>query len=218
MTGASSVRILLADDHLVVRRGLRLVLESEPGFEVVCEAGDGIEAVEQAVANDIDLAVLDITMPRMGGLQAAREIAQRRPRTRILMLSVHDDQQYIEHTRQACAHGYVLKAMADHDLIRACRQVVAAEPSAFVQPPSQPALIQRTPAGRAGPGNAALTPREAEILALIAEGHTAKQIAQMLVISPRTVDRHRENLLGKLDLRNSTELTRYAIRIGLVQP
>ena len=119
---------------------------------------------------------------------------------------------------QAGAHGYVLKAVADHDLIRACHQVVEADASAFVQPPSQPALIQRTLDGGGEPGDVALTPREAEILALIAEGHTAKQIAQMLVISPRTVDRHRENLLGKLGLRNSTELTRYAIRIGLVQP
>jgi DNA-binding NarL/FixJ family response regulator len=211
------VRILLADDHLVVRRGLRLVLESEPGFVVVGEAGDGVEAVEQALAGELDLAVLDITMPRMGGLQAAREIAQRRPDVRILMLSVHDDQQYVDHADQAGAHGYVLKAVADHELIGACRRVLQAGPGEFVQPPSQPAMVRRTLA-QGGAAEVGLTPREAEILALIAEGHTARQIAELLVISPRTVDRHRENLLGKLGMRNSTELTRYAIRIGLVQP
>jgi DNA-binding NarL/FixJ family response regulator len=212
-----TVRILLADDHLVVRRGLRLVLESEPSFEVVSEASDGLEAVAEAVATEPDLAVLDITMPKMGGLQAAREISQRRPETRILMLSVHDDEQYVEHARQAGANGYVLKAVADHDLISACHRAVEAGAPAFVQPPSQRSAFVNTLPGTGRPG-VRLTPREAEILALFAEGHSAKQIAEMLVISPRTVDRHRENLFGKLDIHNRAELTRYAIRIGLVQP
>jgi DNA-binding NarL/FixJ family response regulator len=183
----------------------------------VSEAGDGLEAVAQAVATEPDLAVLDITMPKMGGLQAAREISQRRPGTRILMLSVHDDEQYVEHARQAGANGYVLKAVADHDLISACHRVIDADASTFVQPPSQRSAFVNTLAGD-GRRDVQLTPREAEILALFAEGHSAKQIAEMLVISPRTVDRHRENLFGKLDIHNRAELTRYAIRIGLVQP
>ena len=162
--------------------------------------------------------MLDITMPRMGGLQAAREISQRRPAIRILMLSVHDDEQYVEHARQAGAHGYVLKSSADHDLISVCHRVVEAGAPAFVQPPAQRSGFVGTLSGDGVRRDVQLTPREAEILALIAEGHSAKQIAEMLVISPRTVDRHRENLFGKLDIHNRAELTRYAIRIGLVQP
>ena len=213
------VRILLADDHLVVRRGLRLVLESEPGFEVVCEASDGIEAVAQAMSHTTDLAVLDITMPGMGGLQAAREIAQRRPATRILMLSVHDDSQYVAHARQAGAHGYVLKAMADTDLIDACRRVMRGATPPFIEPPAdRRTALKGAWNDEAARGDVPLTPREAQILALVAEGHSTRQIADMLVISHRTVDRHRENLMAKLDLHNRAELTRYAIRIGLVEP
>lgn len=215
----SAVRILLADDHLVVRRGLRFVLESEPGFEVVCEASDGLEAVTEAMRYNVDLAVLDITMPGMGGLQAAREICQRRPATRILMLSVHDDAQYVAHAQKAGAHGYVLKAVADNDLISACHRVVQATAPSFVEPlPRRPSAHRQAWRGDATPESVTLTPREAEILALVAEGHSAKRIADMLVISHRTVDRHRENLCGKLGLHNRAELTRYAIRIGLVEP
>ena len=210
------IRILLADDHAVVRRGLRLVLESEPDLQVVSEAADGAEAVRQAVAHDVDLAVLDVTMPRMGGLQAAQEIARLRPNVKLLMLSVHDDDQYLQHARRAGAHGYVPKSVADHDLIDACRQAV--DGADFIQPARRRRAVPAGPAPVAGPAATSLTPREAEILALIAEGNTAREIAEMLVISHRTVERHRENLLAKLGLRNSTELTRYAIRIGLVTP
>ena len=210
------IRILLADDHAVVRRGLRLVLESEPDMQVVSEASDGAEAVRQAVVNDVDLAVLDVTMPRMGGLQAAQEISRLRPGTKLLMLSVHDDDQYLQHARRAGAHGYVTKSVADHDLIDACRQAVSG--AEFIQPARRRRAMPTGPAPDAGPAATSLTPREAEILALIAEGNTAREIAEMLVISHRTVERHRENLLAKLELRNSTELTRYAIRIGLVMP
>jgi DNA-binding NarL/FixJ family response regulator len=210
------IRILLADDHAVVRRGLRLVLESEPDLQVVCEAGDGYEAVELAIHEEVDLAVLDVSMPRMGGLQAAHELARRRPDLRVLMLSMHHNEQYFLEALRAGASGYVLKSVADHDLIRACRAAMRGEP--FVYPDTERMLAQHALESADGTAQHGLTARESEILALIAQGHSAKEIARMLVISPRTVDRHRENLLAKLHLRNRTELTRYAIRSGLIEP
>jgi DNA-binding NarL/FixJ family response regulator len=208
------VRILLADDHEVVRRGLRLVLESEPDLRVVSEAGDGVEAVRRAVRDEVDLAVLDISMPGMTGIQAAHELARLRPRLRILILSMHDNEQYFLEALRAGASGYVLKSVADHDLIRACRSAMRGE--AFVYPDTERALLAR--ALDDGAGESELTPRESQILALIADGHTSRAIAEMLVISPRTVERHRENLRHKLGLRNRVDLTRYAIRAGLIQP
>jgi DNA-binding NarL/FixJ family response regulator len=217
VTAANGViRILLADDHAVVRRGLRLVLESEPDLRVVCEAGDGYEAVELAIHEEVDLAVLDVSMPRMGGLQAAHELARRRPDLRVLMLSMHHNEQYFLEALRAGASGYVLKSVADHDLIRACRAAMRGEP--FVYPDTERMLAQHALESADGASQHGLTARESEILALIAQGHSAKEIARMLVISPRTVDRHRENLLAKLHLRNRTELTRYAIRSGLIEP
>ncbi|MGZ4482304.1 MAG: response regulator [Gaiellales bacterium] len=210
------VRILLADDHTVVRRGLRLVLESEPDLQVVSEAGDGAEAVRHAIRDEVDLAVLDISMPRMTGLQAARELARLRPGLRMLMLSMHDNEQYLFEALRSGASGYVLKSVADHDLIRACRAVMRDEP--FVYPSAERALLQRAGEAAADVERAGLTRRESQILRLIADGHSARAIADMLVISPRTVERHRENLFEKLRLRNRVELTRYAIRIGLIDP
>ncbi len=207
------IRILLADDHAVVRRGLRLVLEAEPDMEVVGEAGDGLEAVELAIHADVDLAILDVTMPLMGGLQAAHELARRRPELRTLMLSMHRSQQYFFEALRAGAGGYVLKSVADQDLIRACRAVMRGEP--FIYPDSERQLLRHV---LQDGGEEILSRRESEILALVAEGHTSQAIADMLVISPRTVDRHRENLLAKLNLRNRVELTRYAIRTGLIEP
>ncbi|HEY3766943.1 MAG TPA: response regulator transcription factor [Gaiellales bacterium] len=208
------IRILLADDHAVVRRGLRLVLESEPDLRVVAEAGDGAEAVRLAVHEDVDLAVLDISMPGMTGIQAAQELARRRPRLRTLILSMHDNEQYLLEALRAGASGYVLKSMADHDLIRACRSAMRGEP--FVYPAVERTLLRR--AGCDDESRALLTARESQILSLIADGHTSKEIADMLVISPRTVERHRENLRHKLGLRNRVDLTRYAIRAGLIPP
>jgi DNA-binding NarL/FixJ family response regulator len=213
---ARPIRILIADDHAVVRRGLRLVLESEPDLRVTCEAGDGFAAVELAIHEEVDLAVLDVSMPRMGGLQAAHEIARRRPELRVLMLSMHHNEQYFLEALRAGASGYVLKSVADHDLIRACRAAMRGEP--FVYPDTERLLAQHALDQADGGSSHGLTARESEILALIAQGHSAKEIARMLVISPRTVDRHRENLLAKLHLRNRTELTRYAIRSGLIEP
>jgi DNA-binding NarL/FixJ family response regulator len=212
-------RILLADDHAVVRRGLRLVLDSEPDLEVVAEVGDGAEAVQRALAEDIDLAVLDIAMPRLTGLQAARELSQRRPDLRVLILSMHDNEQYLFEALRAGASGYVLKSVADRDLIEACRAAMRGEP--FLYPGAVRALV-RYYLERARDGEPLrkdpLTPRESEIVKLIAEGHTSREIAETLVISEKTVERHRANILEKLGMRDRVELTRYAIRSGLIEP
>jgi DNA-binding NarL/FixJ family response regulator len=213
-----TTRILLVDDHAVVRRGLRLVLDGEPDLEVVAEAGDGAEAVERALHDDIHLVVLDVTMPRMTGIQAAREIARRRPDVRTLILSMHDNEQYFFEALKAGASGYVLKSAADRDLVEACRATMRGEP--FLYPDAVAALI-RDHLERASEGDARseiLTPRELEILKLIAEAYTSKQIAETLVISVKTVERHRANILEKLGMRDRVELTRYAIKRGLVEP
>ena len=212
-------RILLADDHSVVRDGLRMVLESQPDMEVVAQAGDGAEALALGLEEDIHLAVLDVSMPRMTGLQAARELSRRRPELRIVMLSMHDKEQYFFEALKAGAAGYVLKSAANQDLIEACRAAMRGEP--FLYPAAVTALIRdyldRARRGEAGPDDP-LTAREQEIVKLIAEGLTSDEIAASLVISSKTVDRHRANVLEKLGMRNRVELTRYAIRRGLVEP
>lgn len=212
-------RILLADDHAVVRRGLRLVLDSEPDLEVVAEAGDGAEALERALSADVHLVILDVSMPRMTGLQAARELARRRPELRILILSMHDNEQYFFEALRAGASGYVLKSVADRDLIEACRAAMRGE--SFLYPGAVTALIrdylERDRRGDRMP-DSILTPREEQITKLIAEGNSAKEIADILRISVKTVDRHRANVLQKLGLRDRLDLTRFAIRTGLIEP
>ncbi len=212
-------RILLADDHALVRQGLRLILDAETGLRVVGEAGDGVQAIAHCTGGEVDLAVLDIAMPRMTGLQAAREIARRAPRVRILMLSMYDNEQYFLDALAAGACGYVLKSVADRDLVRACRSVMRGE--AFQYPAESSGLVReylrRGSAGERLP-NRVLTAREEEVVKLIAEGGSSKDIADTLVISVKTVERHRANILHKLDLRDRLELTRYAIRTGLVEP
>jgi DNA-binding NarL/FixJ family response regulator len=210
-----AARILLADDHAMVRRGLRLVLDAEPDLRVVAEAGDGAEAVEIALREEIDLAVLDVSMPRMTGLQAAAELSRRRPHVRMLMLSMHDSEQHLYEALKAGASGYVLKSGADRDLVDACRATMRGEP--FLYPAAMRRLIADMLARPDAPADP-LTPRELQVLKLIAEAHTTEQIAAILTISPRTVERHRENLLAKLGMRDRVELTRYAIRRGLVEP
>ncbi|MCA2176525.1 response regulator transcription factor [Nonomuraea glycinis] len=211
-------RILLADDHALVRRGLRLILDAEPDLTVVAEAGNGAEAVELA-DQGVDLAILDIAMPRMTGIQAAREISRRAPEVRLLMLSMYDNEQYLFESLKAGASGYVLKSVADRDLLEACRAAMRGEP--FLYPGAVTALIrdylQRDDQGEGLPASI-LTPREEEIVKLIAEGHSSKEIADLLVISIKTVERHRANVLSKLGMRDRLELTRYAIRAGLVEP
>ena len=219
MSAPLKTRVLLADDHAVVRQGLRLVLDGEPDIEVVAESGNGAEAVERAAAGDVDLAILDVTMPRMTGIQAARELSQRNPDVRILILSMHDNEQYFFEALRAGASGYVLKSVADRDLVEACRATTRGEP--FIYPGAVKALIrdhiERVQRGESVPGDP-LSPRESEIVKLIAEGHTSKEIAETLVISEKTVERHRANVLEKLGMRDRVELTRYAVRRGLIEP
>ena len=217
MNVGARTRVLLADDHAVVRRGLRFVLDAEPDLEVVAEAGDGAEAVERGLDEEVDLAVLDVSMPRMTGIQAASELSRRRPELRLLMLSMHDNEQYFFEALKAGASGYVLKSAADRDLVEACRATMRGEP--FIYPAAVTALI-RDHLEKASDGEQRreiLTPRELEVLKLIAEAHSSKEIAQILVISIKTVERHRANILEKLGMRDRVELTRYAIRRGLVE-
>jgi len=212
-------RVLLADDHVVVRRGLRLVLDAEPDLEVVAEAGDGAEAVERALAGDVDLAVLDVSMPRLTGLQAARQLTDRAPDVRVLILSMHDSEQYLFEALRAGASGYVVKSAADRDLIEACRATLRGEP--FLYPAGVKALIrEHLDRARRGEDHREdpLSPRESEVVKLIAKGQTSREIAETLVLSEKTVERHRANILDKLGLRDRVELTRYAIRRGLVEP
>ncbi|WP_328793123.1 MULTISPECIES: response regulator transcription factor [unclassified Streptomyces] len=213
------IRILLADDHALVRRGVRLILDREADLRVVAEAGDGAKAIEAARDTPIDLAVLDITMPRLTGLQAARELAALQPDLRILMLTMHDNEQYLFQALKAGACGYVLKSVADRDLVSACRAAMRNEP--FLHPGAVTALIRNyLDRGLRGADDRErlLTPREEEVLKLVAEGHSSKHIAELLFISIKTVHRHRANLLYKLGMRDRLELTRYAIRAGLVEP
>ena len=219
MTRGQPTRVLLADDHALVRRGLRLILENEPDLTVVAEAGDGAQAVALAREVEVDLAVLDVAMPRMTGLQAARELSRRFPALPILMLSMYDNEQYFFEALKAGASGYVLKSVADQELVSACRGAVRGEP--FIHPEALSTLLRehlhRAARGEQVPGTL-LTPREAEVVKLIAEGCSSREIASLLVISTKTVERHRENVLQKLDMRDRTQLTRYAIRTGLIEP
>jgi DNA-binding NarL/FixJ family response regulator len=219
MTVPLKTRILVADDHPIVLKGLRTVLNSQPDLEVVAEATDGEEAVRQALAEDVQLAILDISMPRKTGLQATREITHRRPELRVLILSMHDSEQYLFEAIRVGASGYVLKSAVDRDLVEACRAAMRGEP--FLYPGAVRALMReyldRARAGEATHGEM-LTPREEEIVKLVAEAHTNDEIADLLVISKKTVERHRANILEKLGMRDRVELTRYAIRRGLIQP
>jgi DNA-binding NarL/FixJ family response regulator len=212
-------RILLADDHAIVRQGLRMILNLEPDLDVVAEAGDGAQAVELALAGGIDLAVLDISMPRKTGLQAARELTDRLPDLRVLILSMHDNEQYLFQALRNGAAGYVLKSAADRDLVEACRAAMRGEP--FLYPAAVAALIREHVEHAKDDGSAALDPlttRESEVVKLVAEGHSSREISELLVISDKTVERHRANVLEKLGLRDRVALTRYAIRAGLIEP
>jgi DNA-binding NarL/FixJ family response regulator len=210
-------RILIADDHPIVLKGLRTVLSAQADLEVVAEAEDGEQAVERALAERPHLAILDISMPRKTGLQAAREITQRLPDTRVLMLSMHDNEQFLFEAIRAGASGYVLKSSVDRDLVEACRATMRGQP--FLYPGGVQALMREyMERARSGETATLLTPREEEIVKLIAEAYTNDQIGAMLHISKKTVERHRANILEKLGMRDRVELTRYAIRRGLIEP
>jgi DNA-binding NarL/FixJ family response regulator len=211
-------RILIADDHAIVRSGLRRVLDAKPDMEVVAEAEDGAEAVDKALKEDVHLAILDVSMPRMTGIQAAAELHKRKPELKILMLSMHDSEQFLFEALKAGASGYVLKSGADTDIVDAVRAAMRGDSYLY---PSAVTTLVRDYVERGGRGEEqfdVLTPRELEVLKLIAEANTSKEIAEKLFISIKTVDRHRQNILDKLGMRDRVELTRYAIRRGLIQP
>ena len=216
MTVPLRTRVLIADDHQVVRRGLSMVIDVAPDLHVVAEASDGIEAVQRALQDDIDLAVLDVAMPRRSGLQAARELARQRPALRVLMLSMHDLEAYCFEALKAGASGYVLKTVADRDLVEACRAAMRGE--SFLYPPTIRTLMRTHLDNPSHHQHSALSDREEEVTKLVAESHTTEEIARLLSISPRTVERHRENILAKLGMRDRIALTRWAIRHGLVEP
>jgi DNA-binding NarL/FixJ family response regulator len=219
VSGGRTIRILLAEDHALVRQGVRLILDAEPDLEVVAQAADGAEAVTIVRQQEVDLAVLDVAMPRMTGLQAAREISRRHNPPRILMLSMYDNEQYFFESLKVGASGYVLKSVADQDLVQACRAAMRGE--SFLYPGVTSTLV-RNYLDRVRRGERVqargLTPRENEVIKLIAEGHPSSEIAETLAISLKTVERHRSNILAKLGMRDRTQLTRYAIRAGLIEP
>ena len=211
-------RILIADDHPIVRSGLKKVLDAKPDMEVVAEGEDGAEAVEKALKEDVDLAILDVSMPRMTGIQAAAELHKRKPELKTLMLSMHDSEQFLFEALKAGASGYVLKSGADTDIVDAVRAAMRGDSYLY---PSAVTTLVRDYVERGGRGEEqfdVLTPRELEVLKLIAEANTSKEIAEKLFITLKTVDRHRQNILDKLGMRDRVELTRYAIRRGLIQP
>jgi DNA-binding NarL/FixJ family response regulator len=211
-------RILIADDHAIVRSGLKKVLDAKPDLEVVAEAEDGAEAVEKALEEDVHLAILDVSMPRMTGIQAAAELHKRKSELKTLMLSMHDSEQFLFESLKAGASGYVLKSGADTDIVDAVRAAMRGDSYLY---PSAVTTLVRDYVERGGRGEEqfdVLTPRELEVLKLIAEANTSKEIADKLFISIKTVDRHRQNILEKLGMRDRVEVTRYAIRRGLIQP
>jgi DNA-binding NarL/FixJ family response regulator len=202
------LRILVADDHGIVRSGLKMLVERAGSMQVVAEAGDGVEAVEAAQRERPDVAILDVAMPRMTGIQAAREIRAHCPATSVLLLSMYDDERYVHDALRAGASGYVLKRQADAELIEAVRSVAAGE-----------RFISDLPdAGMSDEHEELLTPRELDVVKLIAEAYTNKQIAEILKVSEKTVESHRGNVLSKLGMRDRVELARYAIKRGLVEP
>ena len=211
----SSTRILVADDHGIVRAGIRLLLERQADIDVVAEAADGVEAVEQALSARPSLCILDVGMPRMTGLQAARAIRSHLPETHVLMLSMHDDEHYLFEALKAGASGYVLKREADQDLVGAVRAVGRGE--AFLTNAAERSIIRQWMLDGAQGPVVPLTPREEEVVKLIAEAHTNAQIAAILHLSEKTVESHRANVLRKLGMRDRVELVRYAIRRGLVE-
>jgi len=211
-----SARLLVADDHGVVRSGLRLLLDKQPDMHVVAEAADGAEAVAAALRERPDLCILDVSMPKLTGLQAAREIRAQDPAIGVLMLSMHDDERYLFEALKAGAGGYVLKMEADTALVDAIRAVLRGEP--FLTNAAEERYIREWMSDASTGPSEPLTPREQEVLKLIAEAHTNRQIGEILHLSEKTVESHRANLLRKLGMRDRVELVRYAIRRGLIEP
>ncbi len=209
-------RILVADDHTMIRQGLISILRSHAEFEVVGEAADGHEAVEKALESRPDVAVLDLSMPRLGGLEAARRIHKALPRTRILVLTMHDDEEYVLRSVRAGASGYVVKDSAAGELVAAIRAVSAGQ--GYFGPQAAKALAAGYEQGSAAAEDPyeRLTAREREVFQLLIEGRTNAEVARILFISPKTVDNHRTHLMARLGVHSTAELIRFAARRGLL--
>ncbi len=209
------MKLLIADDHGIVRGGLRLLLDRQPDMEVVAEACDGVEAVQIALRERPDICVLDVSMPRMTGLQATVEIKTHAPEIAILLLSMYDDERYLFEALQAGASGYILKQEADTALVDAVRAVARGEP--FMTNAAEQSLLREWMADDSTGPVEPLTLREREVLKLIAEAYTNKAIGETLHLAEKTVESHRANLMRKLEMRDRVELVRYAIRRGLIE-
>ncbi|MFQ6057409.1 MAG: response regulator [Anaerolineae bacterium] len=215
-----SIRVLVADDHAVLRAGLRLLLNAEPDMEVVGEAADGAEAVAQAVALKPDVVLMDITMPGMSGLEATRRIKAARPEAKVLALTMHDDQGYLRSLLEAGGSGYVLKKSADEELLSAIR--IVHQGGVYLHPSHTRILLEdMLQRGEPGllpteDGYERLSPREREVLRLVALGYTNQQIADQLYVSIKTVETYRARVMKKLGLRGRAALVRYALRKGLL--
>lgn len=210
-----SVQILLADDHEVVRKGLRALLEAQPGWNVIAEAVDGREAVEKAKDMRPDIAIVDIGMPCLNGLEATRQIVKKAPRTRVLVLTMHDTNPLIQQVVKAGARGYVLKSDVASDLVSAV-EALCRDQTFFTSKVSQ-IILDRYVGKSEGMENSAdedspLTPREREVVQLLAEGKSSKEVASILGISVKTAETHRINLMRKLDCHSVAEVVRYAVR------
>lgn len=217
------IRILLADDHAVLRAGLRVLLNSEPDITVVGEAGDGAETMDAIAQHQPDIVVLDLMMPKVKGLDIIEQIAETYPQTRILVLTMHADTQYIRHVVKAGGAGYVLKSSADTELIKAIR--IVASGSSYLTPEATQVLMsdyreqeeQPVPSAKQS-GLSLLSDREHEVLVMTALGYSSREIGELLFISPKSVDTYRQRLMEKLQLENRAELVQYALKNGLLEP
>ncbi|MGQ9585704.1 MAG: response regulator [Anaerolineae bacterium] len=212
------IRVLLADDHALLREGLRLVLEAQPDLQVIGEAGDGEEAVEKSRTLRPDLVLMDIAMPRLNGVEATRRIKRFCPETKVVVLTQYQDREYVLSILQAGADGYILKQSDSQELVKGIRAALRGDASLSPSVARELVELVTEPGERSEDRDSSLTDREREVLILVAEGYTNRQIADLLGISPKTVDVHRANLMRKLNLHNRVEVTRYAIRHGLIAP
>jgi two-component system, NarL family, response regulator NreC len=212
------LRLLIGDDHTLVRQGIRKILEEQPGWEVVAETGDGRQAVKEGLALQPDVVILDIGMPLLNGIEATRQIVRRLPSVGVLILSMHADEAYITQALQAGARGYLLKDSADTDLIRAVGAVATGK--SFFSPAVATVMLDDYVRHLADKGIVdrydSLSEREREIFQLVAEGHSNKEVADLLSVSPATVETHRAHILQKLDVHNTAELVLYAVRRGVI--
>lgn len=214
-----TIRILLADDHTILRAGLKMMLNAQPDIEVIGEAQDGRQALQEAQKLHPDLILMDITMPDMNGIEATRQVKKLLPDIKVLILTMHEHDEYIFQALRAGASGYMLKEAADTELISALRVIQSGQ--FYLSPTAQSVMVgdylQRVRTGEEKDSYSTLTEREREILKLVAEGFTNNQIAEKLVISPKTVDTHRTHIMDKLNLHSRAELVKYAMRRGLLE-